>query len=118
MIVEPSDRAARSIRPAPVGAEFECPPLAPVLRIDRVVWRVENQRSRFQHMCLRIRIVFRVRGNFREGHMAGRIDKLPELAVRDWGSIDPEGAHGHAMNRRLFRVMRGGLRRDRQNSAA
>src|SRR5258706_2965227 len=45
MIVKPADRAARSIGPAPVGAELETPPLTPVAQIDRLLGRSEDQRS-------------------------------------------------------------------------
>ncbi len=70
-----------------------------------MVWRVKNQRARFQHVRLRTRIVLGVRRNFREGHITGRVDKLPKLAVRYWRSIDPECANGHAMCGRLFRIV-------------
>src|SRR5215475_2650366 len=47
MVLEPADRAARPIRPAPVGAELEIPPLAPVAQVNCLLgWR-EYQRAGF-----------------------------------------------------------------------
>jgi len=38
MIVEAADRTARPVRPPPIGAELELPPLRPVAQIDRPAW--------------------------------------------------------------------------------
>src|SRR6516162_5018817 len=106
MIVEPAERAARSIGPPPVGAKFERPPLAPIAHVpDGMLWRAEYQRARPQHVGQSARIVLRIRYELGEGDMPGRPDKLAKLAVGHRGAIDPEGADRHPMCRRLFRVM-------------
>src|SRR6266478_7034080 len=38
MVVEPADIAARTVGTPPVGAEFECPPFAPVAQIYGLLW--------------------------------------------------------------------------------
>src|SRR5262249_44552255 len=50
MIIEPAERAARAVGPAPVGAKLERPPLAPVAHIiDRMLRRTENQGAGLEH---------------------------------------------------------------------
>src|SRR5215831_1328504 len=66
MIIEPGERAARSIGSAPVGAKLERPPLAPVTQIDRMVWRRENQGTGPEHVRQSARVVLRVRGDLGE----------------------------------------------------
>src|SRR5208282_1860257 len=86
MIIEATERAARSVGSPPVGSKFERPPLAPVAHIiDRMVlW---------------------IRGDLGEGDMAGRPDELAEFAICNRSAINPEGVDSHPMDRRLFRVM-------------
>jgi hypothetical protein len=60
MAVEPTDRAAWAVETAPVGAELEIPPMAPVGRVDRVLgWR-ENERGSLEHLRQSTGIVLRV----------------------------------------------------------
>ena len=79
MIVEPVDVALRTIGVTPVGAEFERPPFAPVSQIDRMLRRREDQRAGLEHVRQRAGIVLRVRRNFRESDVTGRLDEL-----RNW----------------------------------
>ena len=90
MIIEPADRTARSIGPPPVGAKFECPPLAPVVHIDRMLRRIENQRARLEHVRQSARIVLRIRRDLGEGDIAGRLHEIAEFAVGNWSPVDPE----------------------------
>jgi hypothetical protein len=105
MVVEAADQAARSVRPAPVGAELELPPLRPVAKIDRALWRTEDERARPQHVRQRARIVLRVRLDLGEGDVAGRLHKLAELAVGDGRAIDPEAIDPHLMRRGFLRIV-------------
>src|SRR6516162_2747157 len=106
MVIEPAERAARTVGPPPVGAKLECPPLAPVAQIiDRMLWRAEHQRAGPEHVRQSAWIVLRIRRDFGEGDMAGRPDELAELPVCHRSAIDPEGIDRHVMNRRLFRIM-------------
>jgi hypothetical protein len=106
MIIEPTERAARSVGPPPVGTKLEGPPLAPVAHIiDRVLRRVENQGASLEHVRQSARIVLRLRRDLGEGDMARRPDELAEFAVCHWSVIDPERVDCHAMNRRLFCIM-------------
>ena len=52
VIVQPGDRCARATGSAPIGAELEIPPLAPVAEVHHRLRRRENQRSRVDlSMC-------------------------------------------------------------------
>src|SRR5262245_42586113 len=105
MIVQPADRAARPIRPSPVGAELEIPPLAPVAQIDRMLWRREHQRAGLEHVPQRTWIILRFGLDLGEGDVTGSVDEFAEVAVCNRGTVLPEAVYRNAMNRRFFRIM-------------
>src|SRR5690242_11123515 len=61
MVIEPGNRAARSIGPSPVSPELETPPLAPIEQVDRMPRGREHQRARPEHVRPRAGIILRVR---------------------------------------------------------
>ena len=73
MIVEPADGAARPVGPAPIGAEFEFPPLRPVAQINRMLRRRENQRAGFEHVRQSARIVLWIGRDFGKRDIAGGV---------------------------------------------
>jgi hypothetical protein len=105
MIVEPADRASRSVWAPPIGAELERPPLAPVAQIDRRLGRREDQRARLEHVRQRAGIVPGVGRNFGKGDVARRVDEFAELAIGDRRTVHPEAAHAHPVDRGLFRIV-------------
>src|SRR5712671_6188553 len=54
----PADVAALAVGPAPVGAEGEAPPLAPVAQVDRLLRLGEDKTARLQHVRQGTGIVF------------------------------------------------------------
>src|SRR4051812_21287139 len=97
----------------PIRAFQELPPLAPVAHIDRMRWRREYQRARIQHMRQRSGIIFSLWRNLSEGNVTGRLHEFLELPVGDGCRIDPEVADGHAVYRRLLRIMPVGAHAER-----
>src|SRR6185295_1035694 len=95
----------RPVGPAPVRAELEVPPLAPVARIDRMLGRRENERTRLEHVRQRAGIILRLRLDFREGDVAGRVDELAELTIGDRRAVDPEAVNGYAMRRGFLGIV-------------
>ena len=67
--------------------------------------RREHQRPRPEHFRQRARVVLRVGRDLGVGDVARGGHELAEVTVGDWRRVNPEPAHGHAMNRRLLRVM-------------
>src|ERR1700737_3960076 len=60
MIIEPTERTARSVGPPPVGAKLEYPPLAPVAQIiDRMLGRIfaTSTLPRSNTACWRMRSI-------------------------------------------------------------
>ena len=105
MIVEPSIVASRAVGMPPIGALGECPPLAEVAQIDRMLGRREHQRARIEHVRQHARIVLRIGRDLGESDVAGRPHEFAELPVRDRLSVHPEAVHGDAMGRRFFRIV-------------
>jgi hypothetical protein len=105
MIVETADRAARSAGPAPIGAELEIPPLAPVAGIDRVLGRGEHQRAGLEHMRQGAGIVPRIGRNLGKRDVARGVDESAKLAIGDRRAVDPEAVHRDAMDRSLLGIM-------------
>src|SRR3954447_14894185 len=105
VIVETLVRSAPTVRTPPICTELKAPPLRPVPEVDRVRWRCEDQRARFQHVRQGAWIVLRVRRYLGDGDIAGGLDKLAELTVSHRIGIDKETIDPHAVRWRLFRVM-------------
>ena len=105
MVVHPADRTARAVRPAPVGAEFEPPPLRPVVEIDRALRRRKDERARLQHVRQRARVILSPGRDLGEGDVVGGVDELTELAVRHRRAIDPEPVDADPMDRRFLRIV-------------
>src|SRR5882762_3964623 len=105
VVVEPADVAARTVGTTPVSAEFERPPLSPVAQVHSLFGRCEDQRACLEHMWQSTWIVFRVRCNFGEGDVAGRVNELAELAIGDRCAVHPEFGHANTMDRRFLRIM-------------
>ena len=105
VVVEPADRTARPVRPAPVGAEFEPPPLRPIVEIDWRIGRREHERAGLQHFRQGARIVLRIRRNLGEGDVVRGVDELAELAVRHRRGVDPECADADPVDRRFLGIV-------------
>ncbi|GJE45161.1 hypothetical protein AEGHOMDF_4355 [Methylobacterium soli] len=105
VLVQARDGGAWAIGPAPVHAELEAPPRAPVAQVDRTPRWLEHQGARLQHVRQRARIILRIRPLLRDGHVAGRPHEGPELRIGDRGGVDPEPVDADPMDRRLLRVM-------------
>src|SRR5216683_691286 len=100
MVVEPADVAALAVGPAPVGAEGEAPPLAPVAQVDRLLRLGEDKTACLQHVRQGAGIVLPIGRDLGEGDVAYRFDELAELGISDRRRIDPEAVDGDAMDRR------------------
>src|SRR6266850_237446 len=105
VLVEPADVAARSARPAPVGAEFECPPLTPVAQVHGLLGRCEDKRAGPEHVRQSAWIVLRVGCNFGKSDVTSRVDEFGELAIGDRRAIHPELAHGNAVDGRFLWIV-------------
>jgi hypothetical protein len=81
------------------------PPFTPVAQIDRARRRGEDERSGIEHVRQRAWIILRVGRDFSEGDVAGRLDKLSELAVCHRCSVDPKTIDRNTMGGRLFGVV-------------
>lgn len=73
--------------------------------IDRMIGRIEYQRTRLQHVRQRAGIILRLRRDFGEGDIIGRLDEFAKPPVRDRRTIHPEPVDRDAMNRRFLRIM-------------
>src|SRR5262245_248126 len=105
MIVEPADRALRSVRVPPVGAEGVAPPIGDVAQIDRLARLREHQRARAEHLWQRPRIILRVGCLLGKCHMAGLCHESAELPIGYWRAVHPEAIDADLVNRRLLGIM-------------
>src|SRR5260370_13331952 len=55
VIVESADRTALAARATPIGAELKTPPVREIAKVDGMVGRAEDQRTRLQHVPQRAR---------------------------------------------------------------
>ena len=105
VVVHSADRAARPIGPSPIGAKFEPPPLRPVLEIDRPLRRRKDERSRFEHVRQRARVILRPWRDLGEGDMLRCVDELAEMAVRHRRAVDPERVDVDPVDWRLLGIV-------------
>jgi hypothetical protein len=105
MVVEPANRAAWPVRPPPIGAELEVPPLAPVAQVDRMPRRREDEGAGPEHVRQRAGVVLGIRLDFGEGDVAGCVDELAELAIGHRRAVDPEAVDAYVVGRGLLAIM-------------
>ncbi|MET4203885.1 hypothetical protein ABIA95_008008 [Bradyrhizobium sp. LA8.1] len=105
MIVERLDVALPAIGTPPVCALEQRPPLAVVTKIDRMIRRREDQRSREDHVGQGIRIVLWIRSDFGKRDVPGGSHEFLELAVRHRRAVDPESVDARHVGRGLFRIV-------------
>src|SRR3546814_19174187 len=91
MVLPPLDHAVGAERAAPVGAEFEPPPMAGIAKVDGAGRLVKDQRAGAIHAGQHAGIVAGIGRRFRGRHITGRIDEALEVPVGDRRGRDPEG---------------------------
>ena len=105
MVVEPPDGRIRPKGMAPVRAEPEAPPLAPVFQRYRTGRRAEDEGSRPQHMGQGARIIPGVRLALGHGDMARGLHEGGELTIGHGGGVHPEAIHDNPVRGRLFDIV-------------
>ena len=105
VVVEPAYPGLRPLGMAPIGALHIGPPLAPVAEIDTMAPRHEDERARIQHVGQRAGVVLGVGCLLCERDVAGLVDELSELAVRDRCAVHPEAVDRDAMRGRLLGIV-------------
>jgi hypothetical protein len=81
VVVQPRDRAARTVGAPPVRTELEGPPSRPVVQINGMPGRRKDERPGPQHVRKRARVIRSLRLQFRKGHVAGGVDEAEKLAI-------------------------------------
>src|SRR3954469_14438616 len=84
MIVYATNRTMLAIGLSPTGSELELPPIREIAKIDRMIGRAEHQRSGFEHVRQRARIVPWIGCDFCYGDVASSLDEVTKLLVGDW----------------------------------
>src|SRR5262245_51318680 len=104
VIIKPTVGATGPVRMAPVRAELEAPPLAPITNVDGMLGRCEYERARFQHMRQRAGVILRIRLDFGKSDVTGRADEFAKLMVGDRRAVDEKSIHPHVVGGRFLGI--------------
>jgi hypothetical protein len=97
--------AARALRMTPAGAVDHTPPPRRIAGPE-AGGADEDERGGFEQLGRHTWIKRRIRGSLGKGHIASRIDKLGELAVRDLSPVNGERLDHNATRRAFLWIFR------------